>query len=91
MIYITYMLILLLSISYIQYATGYKWFALSSYSGNSCDNNSTKQITLFQARKCTQVNTNGVITSYSTDCAIGKNNSTNFISFSNYRSFYLYQ
>lgn len=72
MIYITYTLILLLSISYIQYATGYKWFAMTSYSGNSCNYTTTKQITLFQAQKCTQVNTNGVITSTSTDCTIGK-------------------
>ena len=72
MIYITYSLILLLSISCIQYATGYKWFAMTSYSNSSCNYNTTKQITLFQAQKCTQVNTNGVITSYSTDCAIGK-------------------
>ena len=74
MIYIIYTLILLLSISYIQYATGYKWFAMTSYSNNTagCNYNTTKQITLFQAQKCTQVNTNGVITSYSTDCTIGK-------------------
>lgn len=67
MMYLISFLILLIQTVY-----GYKWFAQIVYTNNSCSASKINQITLFQANKCTQVNTNGVISSYSTDCTIGK-------------------
>jgi len=64
--------LLLINIILLTLVDGYKWFSMSSYSGNACNSSSTKQITLFQAQKCIQVNTSGVISSYYTDCSVGK-------------------
>jgi hypothetical protein len=64
--------LLLINITVLRLVNGYKWFSMSSYSGIACNSSSTKQITLFQAQKCTQVNSSGVISSFYTDCSVGK-------------------
>ena len=65
-------LLLFQLISY-KFVSGYKWFAQYSYDDKTnCNAATLEKIVLFQAQKCTQVNTNGVISSYSTDCKIGK-------------------
>jgi hypothetical protein len=52
---------------------GYKWFAMYQYDDqNNCNSFTLEKIRLTQANKCTQVNANGVISSYSTDCYKGK-------------------
>ena len=57
-----------------QFVAGYKWFAIYSYDDTTnCNTATLEKIVLNQAQKCTQVNTNGVITSFSTDCTTGKN------------------
>lgn len=64
--------LLLQLITTFKLVVGYKWFAAYTHDDLNCNSTTLEKIVLNQANKCTQINTKGVISSYSTDCHIGK-------------------